>query len=189
MRARGVLVLLVVLAALQPACATSTSAILSCRLNEQSLILTAQAVPSAALVPCVAELPAGWSYAGTDIRSGRARFWLDSDRGGLHAVEVELTRSCDTSKAVEVRPAPDESGARVYAEPISLEPALWANRYVVFPGGCTTYRYRFVPDAPSTLSLEAEEALGFFPRSALVQDVQDRFGLTLCGAGAPPCEG
>ncbi|HEU4353969.1 MAG TPA: hypothetical protein VFT27_00110 [Actinomycetota bacterium] len=188
MRTRAVLVLLGTLAALQLACTTSSNAMLSCRLDEESLVLTAQAVPSATLVPCVAELPAGWSYTGTDIRSGRARFWLDSDRGGYHAVEVELTRSCDTSKAVEVRPGPDESGARVYAEPIALEPALWANRYVVFAGGCTTYRYRFAPDAPSTLSLEAEEALGFFPRSALVEDVEERFGLTLCGAGAPPCE-
>jgi hypothetical protein len=189
MMLRRLLLGLVVLMTLLPACANSRNAVVSCRLDEPSLLLTAQSVPSATLVPCVAELPAGWSYAGADIRSGWARFWLDSDRGGMHAVEVELTPTCDTSAAVEVRPAPDEAGARVYAEPIALEPALWANRYVVFAGGCTTYRYRFVPDAPSTLSLEAEEALGFFPRPALVRDVEERLGVTLCGAGAPPCVG
>jgi hypothetical protein len=189
MRIRAALVGLLVATALLPGCANSRNAVVSCGLDERSLVLTAQAVPSATLVPCVAELPAGWSYAGADIRSGRARFWLDSDRGGFHAVEVELTPSCDTSNAVEVRPAPDEIGARVYAEPIALDPALWANRYVVFSGGCATYRYRFAAGAPSTLSLEAEEALGFFPRSALVQDVEERYGLTLCGAEAPPCDG
>lgn len=189
MRLRGACLGLVALTALLPACANSRNAVVSCRLDEPSLVLTAQAVPSATQLPCLAELPAGWSYAGADIRSDRARFWLDSDRGGIRAVEVELTRTCDTSDAVEVRPAPDEAGARVYAEPIALEPALWANRYVVFAGGCVTYRYRFVPDAPSTLSLEAEEALGLFPRSALVRDVEERYGVTLCGAGAPPCDG
>lgn len=189
MRLRGALLGLIALTALLPACANSRNAVVSCRLDQPSLLLTAQAVPSATLLPCVAELPAGWDYAGSDIRSGWARFWLDSDRGGFHAVEIELTRTCDTSESVEVRPAPDETGARVFAEPIALEPALWANRYVVFAGGCVTYRYRFVPDAPSTLSLEAEEALGFFPRSALVRDVEERFGVTLCGAGAPPCDG
>ena len=42
-----------------------------------SMILSAQAVPSAALLPCIAALPAGWSVGGTDIASGRASFWLD----------------------------------------------------------------------------------------------------------------
>ena len=43
-----------------------------------SMILSAQAVPSAALLPCIAALPAGWSVGGTDIASGRASFVLDS---------------------------------------------------------------------------------------------------------------
>ena len=47
-----------------------------------STILAAQAVPSAALVPCVAALPSGWSVGGADIASGHARFWLDSDQAG-----------------------------------------------------------------------------------------------------------
>ena len=188
MMLRRLLLGLVVLMTLLPACANSGNAVVSCRLDEPSLLLTAQSVPSATLVPCVAELPAGWSYAGADIRSGWARFWLDSDRGGIHAVEVELTPTCDTSAAVEVRPALTRR-APASARSRWLEPALWANRYVVFAGGCTTCRYRFVPDAPSTLSLEAEEALGFFPRPALVRDVEERLGVTLCGAGAPPCVG
>ena len=47
-----------------------------------SMILSAQAVPSAALLPCIAALPAGWSIGGTDIASGQASFSLDSDRAG-----------------------------------------------------------------------------------------------------------
>ena len=36
-----------------------------------AVILSAQAVPSAALLPCIAALPSGWSIGGADIASGR----------------------------------------------------------------------------------------------------------------------
>ena len=52
-----------------------------------SMILSAQAVPSAALLPCIAALPSGWSIGGADIASGKASFWLDSDRAGPRAVD------------------------------------------------------------------------------------------------------
>src|SRR6266487_2605967 len=45
-----------------------------------SMILSAQAVPSAAMLPCIAALPSGWSVGGADISSGKASLWLDSDR-------------------------------------------------------------------------------------------------------------
>lgn len=51
-------------------------------------VLMAQSVPSATLIPCIEALPVGWTYGGSDVRDGVARFWLDSDRGGFHAVEV-----------------------------------------------------------------------------------------------------
>ena len=47
-----------------------------------SMILSAQAVPSAALLPCIAALPSGWSIGGADIASGKTSLWLDSDRAG-----------------------------------------------------------------------------------------------------------
>jgi hypothetical protein len=47
-----------------------------------SMILAAQAVPSAAMVPCITALPAGWHVGGAEIASGYARFWLNSDQAG-----------------------------------------------------------------------------------------------------------
>ena len=82
-------------------------------------VLLAQSVPSATQLPCVSEFPAGWTFGGSDISSDLSRFWLDSDRGGIHAVEVSLRRSCDTTGAVEERPAPDEAGTRVFVRPDS----------------------------------------------------------------------
>jgi hypothetical protein len=156
--------------------------------DKSALVLAAQAVPSATLIPCILQFPAGWSYDGSRIQRGEAQFWLDSDRAGMRAVEVSLTASCDVSRAVAVTTTV-EPGVRVYEEPISLPPHVQVDRYFRFPGGCVTYRFRFAPGAEATLALEVEAALSFTERSTLVRLVDERQGLTLCGAEAPPCPG
>ena len=169
-------------------CVPGTQARASCDVVDGTIfVLAAQAVPSATLLPCIRSFPAGWSYDGSDIRSGWATFWLDSDRAGARAVEVDLTRACDTQGAVEVAPAPDEAGTRRFEKPISLQPTYQADRYYLFAGGCVTYRFRFAAGASTTLALEVDEALSFRSRGPLVQGVREDFGQILCGAGAPPC--
>ena len=146
------------------------------------LILMAQSVPSATYGPCIEEFPAGWSFGGAEIRSGRGEFWLDSDRAGLRAVTVVLTRRCDVSKAVEVPPAADEVGMKRYEEPRALPPSFSGNRYYVFPGGCVTYQFAFAAGASFALALEADEALSFLSRAEGVRALR-REGFILCGAG------
>ena len=162
---------------------------ITCEPGDASLILVAQAVPTATLLPCIAEFPVGWIFGGSEIRSGFVRFWLDSDRAGLQALEVRLTRRCDVSNAVEVTPGADEAGTRRFEEPISLPPRFVANRYYVFDGGCVTYRFAFNVNAAPTLSFDVDEALAFRPRDELVEWVREQDGLELCGAGASPCPG
>ena len=152
------------------------------------LILGAQAVPSATLLPCIATLPVGWTFSGWFARNGSFGFWLDSDRAGIHAVEVELTAGCDTGSAIEVAPSADEAGTQRYEDPLSLPPNYAADRYYTFEGGCVEYRYRFANTDDPSLALEADQALGFRPRSEIVKSL-DAIGLHLCGAGAPPCAG
>lgn len=147
-----------------------------------TLILVAQAVPSATLIPCIEEFPAGWSFGGENIESGRAEFWLYSDRAGERAVTVTLTRACDVDDAVEVPPESDELGTRRYEEPRSLPPVFTGNRYYVFPGGCITYRFAFGRGGSFSLAVEATAALGFFSREEGVEALE-REGLILCGAG------
>ena len=118
-----------------------------------------------------------------------SRFWLDSDRGGIHAVEVSLRRSCDTTGAVEEQPAPDEAGTRVFVRPDSLEPSFTGTRFLLFDGGCIGYTFHFSSGAPSTLAIEAVDALSLLPRATIVAEVAKDPGLILCGAGAPPCAG
>ncbi len=163
----------------------------SCTLTEDTVfILVAQAVPSATLVPCIIEFPAGWSYGGSDVRRGSARYWLSSDRAGTRSAEIELTSSCDVTGLEERSDPVTELGVRVYQEPLSYQPYV-ANRYFVFEGGCVVYRWRFAAGAEEApnLAYEAVAAMTFLPRSHLVRLVDDEIGLTLCGADAPPCTG
>ena len=161
----------------------------NCPIQDSELfVLMAQSVPSATLIPCIESVPAGWSYGGSDVSDTVARFWLNSDRGGRHAVEVSLEASCRIIGAVDVTNSTSEGGVRVYVNEFDLHP-FSANKYFVFPGGCVTYRYRFGPEAEATLALEADEAVTFGLRTVLVAEVQEELGLTLCGAGAPPCVG
>ena len=147
-----------------------------------SMILSAQAVPSAALLPCVAALPAGWSIGGADIASGKTTLRLDSDRAGPGAITVTLTKACDTSGAQQV--LSDQPGTRRFEDPQSLAPQFSDLRLYTFPGGCITYRFSFAPGASPVLASAAGTALSFQPRPALVDFVRRTEGLALCGRGA-----
>jgi membrane-associated phospholipid phosphatase len=148
-----------------------------------SMTLSAQAVPSAALLPCIAELPSGWTAAGADIRNGRSTFWLDSDRAGPRAVTIALTATCDTAGAVRI--PSDQPGAARFERPLSLRPSFALQRFYTFPGGCVTYQFSFVPGAAPVLAIPVDSAVAFQPRSDLVSYVRSTEGLALCGRGAP----
>jgi len=147
-----------------------------------SMILTAQAVPSAALLPCLAALPSGWSIGGADIASGKASFWLDSDRAGERAATITLAASCDTTGAHQI--PSDQPGTQRFERPLSLVPQFSGVRFYTFPGGCVTYNFRFTPGVSPVLAGTASTAVAFVPRSRLVSYVRQTEGLALCGRGA-----
>jgi tRNA A-37 threonylcarbamoyl transferase component Bud32 len=147
-----------------------------------SMILSAQAVPSAALLPCIAALPSGWTIGGADIASGKSSLWLDSDRAGPRAVTVTLTATCDTTGAHQI--PSDQPGTRRFERPLSLAPQFSGLRFYTFPGGCVTYRFSFAPGASPVLAVTADSALSFVPRPVLVDWVRHTEGQTLCGRGA-----
>jgi tRNA A-37 threonylcarbamoyl transferase component Bud32 len=147
-----------------------------------SMILSAQAVPSAALLPCIAALPAGWSIDGADIASGKASFGLDSDRAGVRSATITLAAACDTAGARQI--PSDQPGTRRFERPLSLVPQFSGERFYTFPGGCVTYQFRFAPGASPVLAGTASSAVAFVPRSRLVGYVRQTEGLPLCGRGA-----
>lgn len=141
------------------------------------LATLAQSVPTASRVPCVAEIPVGWNFDSLDVDSGLARFWLDSDRAGLRAAEIELVESCDTSGATAVDP--EEDGAARYQRLSSLSPRFIGTTYDVFEGGCVVYRYELVHGPHIALYQELHEAVALFPRRALRDDLREDLGLDL----------
>jgi hypothetical protein len=151
-----------------------------------SMILSAQAVPSAVLLPCVAALPTGWSTGSSDIARGKTSLRLDSDRAGAGAITVTLTAACDTSDAQQI--PSDHPGTRRFEHPLSLQPHFAGLRFYTFPGGCVTYRFSFAPGASPVLAGAADSALSFQSRSSLVEFIRHTEGLALCGRGAP-CPG
>jgi hypothetical protein len=154
-----------------------------CDASHHATVLSAQAVPTASAIPCLAALPSGWTYGGGDIHSGEASFWLNSDRAGMRAVTVTLTFACDVSSAHEV--PSDEAGTRRFEDPSSLTPQLLDVRSYVFPGGCTTYRFDFTAGASTAMVFDVDEAVSFVPRADLVAHLRETEGLALCGRGAP----
>jgi hypothetical protein len=151
-----------------------------------TMILSAQAVPSAARLPCLTALPSGWQLGGADIASGHARFWLDSDQAGAHAVTITLSAACDTSGAQQI--PSDQPGTRRFERPLSLRPQFTELRFYLFPGGCVTYRFSFARGASSLLAIPVDTAAALMPRATLVNYVKTTEGLALCGRGAP-CPG
>jgi len=65
-----------------------------------SVVLAAQAVPTARYGPCVSQLEPGWEANDLRAETGRAWLWLDSDRMGDRFLTVTLQQRCDVGSAV-----------------------------------------------------------------------------------------
>lgn len=149
------------------------------------MVLMAQAVPTATLLPCISTVPAGWSLGSVNVEKGSARFSLDSDRARGKVLTVSLLppEDCDTAGAMPV--PSDEAGALRLERVEQLPPQLRSTRYYLFEGGCVTYRFAFGGRATPALLFDADSAVGLQPRSAVVDEVRRSSGQRLCGAGAP----
>lgn len=182
------LLLALVVASILSSCSTGITATPPCDRPTNEWVLVAQSVPSATFLPCVDALPFGWSVSAVTYESGSYTAWFADVRAGRDALQVTLTAACDVSHAAEVPDKISPSGTRAYEDVMTLQPRLQENRYLTFPGGCITYSFRFTEPAQPMLALEVQRALDVIPR-ARVQRAVARLGLTLCGAGAPPCPG
>ena len=136
----------------------------------ETLVLLAQAVPTAQRVPCVADYPEGWHFADLEVRSGRGWFTLDNDRAGVSAVRVELTETCAIEAFTEI--ASDEAETARFERVLSVEGAFRSIRAYTFDGGCVTYRFQFVQrgqalvnEVSAMLTFVARDDIDAFVRS------------------------
>ena len=152
-----------------PACADGDDARAA-----NGVVLMAQAVPTATWVPCVESVPVGWTFAGLDARAGSARFWLDSDRDGMHAIEVRLTAGCDTGEATEI--PSERDGLRRFEQVTQVTPQYLGRRHYLFPGGCMTVVFRLSGDNRGEPLALATQSLGVVDREELAAQVHEASG-------------
>lgn len=130
------------------------------------LATLAQSVPEAAYVPCVEELPAGWTFEGLHVDDDGATMTLESDRADRE-VRVELAESCDTAEATPITPS--DEGVRTYHRVDSIDPRYAGQLLDVFPGGCVAIDYDFERGRHVALVTELQAAVGLFTRLELRQ--------------------
>jgi hypothetical protein len=139
------------------------------------LVLMAQAVPTAQLIPCVGAVPSSWHRGPVDVRGGRGSFAFttssreDADEAILTVV---LTRSCDVSGATEV--PSDEPGTQRYERLRDVGLGYEGDRYYVYDGGCTTLQFRLPEQDRAQQVGEAALAVSFVSRETVREGVRRR---------------
>jgi len=125
-----------------------------CGMNN-TMILFAQAVPSASKVPCVGELPIGWMVTNATVHDGYATFGLAVGAAGTPDVVVTLTPTCDENIGISVD----------------------------LGGGCVTYHSTLAAETTGEPTLA--EGISFISRKELVDFVATDDDQKLCGLGVP----
>jgi hypothetical protein len=141
------------------------------------LALVAQSVPTATYVPCLTELPAGWSVTRFDAVRGGTSFGLLSDRADGRPVEVRLQRRCATTGASPEPPR--TAGGRTYLLLDSISPRYAGTLLHVFPGGCVTYRFDFARGPHLALMEELFVTVDLLPRRQLRLELRRDLDLEL----------
>ncbi|MDP9299226.1 MAG: phosphatase PAP2 family protein, partial [Actinomycetota bacterium] len=142
----------------------------SCGTN-RTMILMAQAVPSATHLPCIRSLPLGWSLSGATIVRGRAAFQLLVMAGNGGNGSIQLGGAAPVVDVTLIPACPPAGG----------DPSV---RTFEVGGGCVTYRSSLPAGAGPVPSFDSAGDLYYVPRSQLVAFVDRDEDLVLCGAEA-----
>jgi len=166
----------VLLAAPLAGCATFSGTVPRCG-DPLRLAIIAQSVPGASYVPCIRELPQGWSTSGFDPASGGTTFLLNSDRSPARPVKVRLAAVCRIGRATPSTPrAP---GVLTYTRLTSISPRFAGRLYDEFPGGCVSYSFDFATGPHIALMEQFEGAIGLYPRQQLRLVLKHKLGVEL----------
>jgi hypothetical protein len=176
--ARGFAIALTCMALLGGAsgCTSAVADVPGCGSIER-VALIAQSVASSSYVPCISELPQGWTSGQLHIRDGQTRFALHSDRSAGHPVRVQLDPTCAVGAAPPI--APRTPGGRTYLALRAIEPRYVGTMYDIFPGGCVSYRFDFERGVHIALMAQLQSAVGLVPRHQLSLEMRKQFGMRL----------
>jgi membrane-associated phospholipid phosphatase/tRNA A-37 threonylcarbamoyl transferase component Bud32 len=140
--------------------------------ENRTMILMAQAVPSAEQLPCIELLPLGWSVSDATIVRGKATFELTvigvTEPG---SIRVELGSTLPTVN-VSLTPRCPPTGVEA------------ATRVLEVEGGCVTYHSNVPSELEPVPTFDPAGGLSFIPRSRLRAFVEQEEDSILCGVGA-----
>jgi hypothetical protein len=144
------------------------------------LAVLAQAVPTAAYVPCIADEDSPWRFTSLTVAKGRARLSLVYIDPEGRSARVQLTRRCDVSGASEQPPEAGQADVEHYRRASTLSPRLAGVDYDVFRGGCVTTEYDLPRNADaSERLLDLDTTVGLYPRTRLSAELDREFHLEL----------
>lgn len=145
--------------------------------SAERLALVAQSVPSAAYVPCLNPLPAGWTASGFAALSSHTSFTLRSNLAPHQPVTVRLVPACDVTGATATTPR--GPGVSTYIKLRTISPLYAGTLSDVFSGGCITYRFGFQRGAHIALIEDFESAVALYSRQELSVQLHRKLGVTL----------
>ena len=150
--------------------------VVACRVGEDGtpangVVLMAQAVRTAAWVPCLDTVPQGWHFEKFEVRDGSASFLLASDRFGDRAIAMRFAASCDTSGATEV--PSDRAGMRRLERVTSVQPQYVGRRFYEFDGGCISLLFSLSGKDRSEPLAVATQGIGTVAREDLQKLVHE----------------
>jgi hypothetical protein len=119
--------------------------------------LMAESVPTASLVPCVRELPEGWSFESFSADETSASFSLEQQDGGGSLV-VSLVPACPSATPAA------EDVARTRTADDEGRTTVWTTS---FPGGCSIATLTLSEPATVEARRAARGALGTIARADL----------------------
>ncbi len=136
-------------------------------------LIVAQSVPAATQVPCLDDLPAGWSVATVRVNEHHTVITMDSDRAGDGAATLRFEQACDVDDAAS---APsDLPPAERYDAIEQVRPSFKAERFYLFEGGCVSWTFAFDRGVSATQSVAVGESLVLFSRASLQQQIDEQF--------------
>ena len=139
-----------------------------------SAIIVAQSVPTASYVPCLEDLPPGWSVATVVVNQDHSVITFDSDRAGESGAVLRLEDTCPAGAGPLIPTAGEEVARRLVVDRTTS--SYRADSFYRFVGGCVTFSFDFDRGARAAESRALADALVLVPRDMLNEGVRQFVG-------------
>jgi tRNA A-37 threonylcarbamoyl transferase component Bud32 len=150
----------------------------ACESDHRTIVLMAQALPTAERLPCIEAVPIGWAVSQTTVVRDHASFSLGSTPESDDPFTLQIGQAAIVPLVeVTLTPTCPASSQRLGEQSLPVE------------GGCVTYYSSLPPGTPSVPSFNVGGGLSWVDRSAIVASLGDDEALRLCGPGVDCIDG